>query len=858
MPFATALLLGAAGLGTIPCARAVAASHSDDSPTPGAASTPVPSAAAPAGVEQLAVRLAACRESGVAARWRGDLQGVAAAMDEELALGDAVVAALARETLPPPGDPGRPPHRMLLATARRHRWSGAWIDSLSSRVMRLPADDPDLTELELIAGLALSDTDRDPGALPHLERAAASTEDPLAPEASRRALALAQRLLGTMQAGADRTALRRAALALADRHAEQPGATHLAAEIARFGVEIACAEPEEGGDAGACLERGEAWLAAHPGATGHAVILLLVAEARERDGDLAGAEQALVELLARYPAAPETRPAWSRYLGVRRARGAEPEARVRHLIAVSLARQGERPEALRELELLLDAPDVSPELAVQSRLLAGMTLRRSGQPEAAIIALDAIDRSVATVRQRRQADLWRARALWSAERIDSASAAYEALAADPTSGRTGVIASWEQARMFEDEERLEAARAAYRTLARRHPSASEGIDAVWRAGLCAYRLGDLEGAASELAAALAGETPEQTQRRLYWLGRVENERGRNAEARTALEAAARSWPRDYYGWRAVQRLAALDEAAKPPARLPETLVEGFRRLAAVGPGATADSAAAWPAPADAALISGLSRDGRGALARGLRCLDLGLVDAARRDLRAVEREVEHDPDAMLRLAGAYMARGVYDRAVSCGWDARQRWLGTPHEALALRALYPIAFAERVLVEAAERDVDPLLVMALMRRESRFDPAARSHANAHGLMQLMPYTAKDVARRLGTRRPSRADLFRPEVNLKLGIWYLASVLRETGNRADHALAAYNAGPRRVARWRALSGGSDPDLFIELIGFRETRNYVRKVLNDFFYYQAIDADPAWPPEETTTDTAGDHER
>ncbi len=121
-----------------------------------------------------------------------------------------------------------------------------------------------------------------------------------------------------------------------------------------------------------------------------------------------------------------------------------------------------------------------------------------------------------------------------------------------------------------------------------------------------------------------------------------------------------------------------------------------------------------------------------------------------------------------------------------------------------------------------------LLYAIVRQESAFDATARSGADARGLMQLLPSTASLTARRLGLKPPQKADLARPEVNIKLGSQYLASLLLRYNGTLQYAIAAYNAGPFRVDRWLKESPDSDPDVWTEAIPFRETRNYVKNVM------------------------------
>ena len=155
--------------------------------------------------------------------------------------------------------------------------------------------------------------------------------------------------------------------------------------------------------------------------------------------------------------------------------------------------------------------------------------------------------------------------------------------------------------------------------------------------------------------------------------------------------------------------------------------------------------------------------------------------------------------------------------------------------------FPTAMAEHFEDAAADSGVDALLLMSVARRESAFNPHARSPVGARGLMQLMPATAREVAAELGTPTPDSDDLLDRDLNLQLGSHYLAGLLSRYGGNRVLALAAYNAGPHRVDRW--LREAPQPfDVFIESIPFRETREYVQAVLA----YRVIFGDQLQRPE------------
>ena len=133
-----------------------------------------------------------------------------------------------------------------------------------------------------------------------------------------------------------------------------------------------------------------------------------------------------------------------------------------------------------------------------------------------------------------------------------------------------------------------------------------------------------------------------------------------------------------------------------------------------------------------------------------------------------------------------------------------------------------------------------VVLAITRQESEFDPKANSYAGAKGMMQLMTYTAKLVAKQMKVGYSKSKLTSDPEYNIRLGTYYFNSLLNEYGEIYPFAIAAYNAGPKRVKYWRKLNGDPSKNKidyvnWIELIKFKETRNYVQRVLENANVYK-----------------------
>jgi soluble lytic murein transglycosylase len=182
------------------------------------------------------------------------------------------------------------------------------------------------------------------------------------------------------------------------------------------------------------------------------------------------------------------------------------------------------------------------------------------------------------------------------------------------------------------------------------------------------------------------------------------------------------------------------------------------------------------------------------------------------------------------LAAAEFARQheMFDRAI----NTADKTLALHDFSVRYLAPYRAALGDN----ARAQQLEEAWVLGLVRQESRFAPAVKSSAGAAGLMQLMPATAKWVAGRMGMHDYSWARVTDAQVNAALGTYYLRHVLDDLDGNPVLAAAAYNAGPGRARKWRdtrPLEGA----IYAETIPFNETRDYVKKVMNNTMYYAAI---------------------
>jgi len=199
-----------------------------------------------------------------------------------------------------------------------------------------------------------------------------------------------------------------------------------------------------------------------------------------------------------------------------------------------------------------------------------------------------------------------------------------------------------------------------------------------------------------------------------------------------------------------------------------------------------------------------------------------------------------NPAFSFYIASLFKSGGGFSNAISRSWKLSGN--GDPdHLSRPMsEGLFPKAYMKLVRETLAQYDLDPFLVLSLMRQESAFNAKAESKAEAVGLMQLIPPTAEEVARALRQDIPSIENLKDPAVNVRLGIEYLNGLLVSFNQNMVYALAAYNAGPTKVQQWVALRSNMPPLEFIESIPYTETRNYVKKILRNYAIYLTLYAD------------------
>lgn len=216
------------------------------------------------------------------------------------------------------------------------------------------------------------------------------------------------------------------------------------------------------------------------------------------------------------------------------------------------------------------------------------------------------------------------------------------------------------------------------------------------------------------------------------------------------------------------------------------------------------------------------------------CLDLGFEEISDELLYKIPQSAITDlPDA-ISLLNYLLVKGRYDEFYQIIHAERDLISSDPDAAF---LLYPPLYEQEIVSSAVDAGVDPFLVWAIVKNESLFDSDVESYAGAIGLMQLMPRTARRTAHMLRLHLLDPSELENPEKNIKIGVAYLAALIRRYDGNLLRALAAYNAGPGNLSRWLRKTRDEPDPYFLDRYAFSQTRHYVKAVINDYLHYRRI---------------------
>jgi soluble lytic murein transglycosylase len=393
-------------------------------------------------------------------------------------------------------------------------------------------------------------------------------------------------------------------------------------------------------------------------------------------------------------------------------------------------------------------------------------------------------------------------------------------------------------RIYERAGLLDQAAITWESIADTHPGSDLVPQALFWAGIVLYRAGEYEQALlSFQRGGLFSLTTEDQARTIFWSGKTQQALGDAAAAQASFQQAASIDRTDYYSLRAQDLLFGRAPFDLPPAYDLSIDMISERTTAEVWLRVTFG----LPPETNLATIGALASDAR--LIRGTELWTLGLQGDARLEFEDLRAAVSENAADSYRLGNYLLDLGLFRPAIFAirqvltlaGMDEQSETLAAPRYFNLVR--YGAYYPDLVIPDIEGNGFNPLFLLSVIRQESLFEGFVHSTAGARGLMQIISDTGQFLADNYGWPPDYTADdLYRPIVSIRLGSYYLMNNRTYFGGDTYAALAAYNAGPGSAEAWRGLSG-PDPDLFVEIVRFAETRDYIRSIYEIFWMYRML---------------------
>ncbi|MGE5250219.1 MAG: tetratricopeptide repeat protein [Bacteroidota bacterium] len=493
-------------------------------------------------------------------------------------------------------------------------------------------------------------------------------------------------------------------------------------------------------------------------------------------------------------------------------------------------------KALERLDLYLSATPVNDGTAHYYRAL---TLRELGNYQAAVDEFTTFITNYAT--HPRWTEAWQDKAEIQWVNLDLYSDAARTLtdyvAVFPNSS-SAVDFLMSAARILERDNQLDEAIALWQRVASEYASNKQAATGAFLAGITRYRQSNFAAALEAFNQSLSLALDAEDQARAYlWIGKAQQQLGHIEDMQKAWQQGQATDPGGYYSERARDLMTATTPFAPPASSHMSYDLAAERQSADTWMRLTFN----LPDGTDLTGLGPLAQDPRAI--RGTALWNIGLWDDARLEFEDLREAVSGSAVDSYRLGNYLLDLGLYRPAIFAvrqtltlaGLDQHTESMMAPPYFSHVR--YGLYYNDLIIPDAQAEGLDPLFVFSMVRQESLFEGFVRSTAGARGLMQIIPSTAANIAGELGWPFDFvEDDLYRPDVSIRFGTHYYAQNLRQIGGDPFEALAAYNAGPGNAMAWKDLSGG-DPDLYLEVIRFDETRTYIRNIYEIFVIYRRL---------------------
>ncbi|OGV98835.1 MAG: hypothetical protein A3I04_07770 [Nitrospinae bacterium RIFCSPLOWO2_02_FULL_39_110] len=385
-----------------------------------------------------------------------------------------------------------------------------------------------------------------------------------------------------------------------------------------------------------------------------------------------------------------------------------------------------------------------------------------------------------------------------------------------------------KARIAEDEVKSDEAIELYSRLLKFREPKELAEEAAWRIGWIYYQKDDYHNAIENFRKGIElFQNSQYADSLLYWIGRA-GEKSENAEiAIQSYQRLVTEYPYTYYGHRGYERLAEY----------------GIRNteygMQNAGP-EILEPEHETPTPESKTpdMEYRFDETGKYHIERAQELIEMGFLEDAREEIKFIP--LSDEVASLLFVSRLYSKAEAYtdslatqNRILDKLKNGEQGRLTNEFWSLS----YPLSYWEIVLRSSSENDIDPLLILSVIRQESVFNKSVISKANAYGLMQLVPQTGERIYRIIWGGEFKTDLLFEPEINIEIGARHLSELHQVYNGNLVYAIATYNAGPIPVRKWVENFSSLPNDEFIEKITYPETRGYVKKVLRNYENYKRI---------------------
>jgi tetratricopeptide (TPR) repeat protein len=374
--------------------------------------------------------------------------------------------------------------------------------------------------------------------------------------------------------------------------------------------------------------------------------------------------------------------------------------------------------------------------------------------------------------------------------------------------------------MKEEQGKWSEAQAIYQKMLRYFPQGKLRFKLYWRLGWVKYLQHDYLGAAQSLKklTTLPKKKPLRA-RAIYWYARTLEKSKQKAKALTYYKKLLREYPFSYYGIKGEERWLNLQKTKNPENNTEITIKNQVNRV---------PIKITW------------SDQQNHYLEKIQELALLGLFDEVQQEFNLLNRTIPPDPLYKYHLAKFLFQNGLYYQTIRILTKVLRETDSIDMNRLPAdlwQLIYPRLYWDQIVSQAKKHHQDPYLILAIIRQESAFQPWAISPSDAQGLMQILPSTGRFIYQQWGKTNFSHQNLFDPNLNISLGVWYFNYLWHRFNQSIILALAGYNAGPDKVQRWVEQYSSESLEEFVENIPYKETRDYIKSVIRNHAFYQKI---------------------